>query len=1098
MVKLKNTDTDAGGYGEMHILNDNDDKIIVGSIGSGYTNGNWAGATYVYNTGTSKKMYIKSQDELRFFSGGTSITPNTALVLDTSQNATFSGNVQVDGTISGFGDFTGTNTALNSRTGSGAAIGQYASAYAYIDLASTNSSFGSWIDFSKGDGTDYAGRIRYHNSNETFTFTTGGSNDEFVIETTYTYSPGSSRAPIFYDSDNTGYYLDPGGNSVLTTATFNVNANSIISLVAAGTNASQIKAGAGDELYLGGNNTWQMRLSGGNVLMDNGGYALSNGSMRAPIFYDSSNTAYYAYPTSQSVFYRLKLQGTGTANAAALEIDNPSTSTFMHTGELFTPNMTAGQTNIFVIGKEGTTKQSGYIGYNWAASGSNNNYVSIGHWSADHLFRVYGDQVLSTVTLRSDVDMRAPVFYDKNNTAYYTDPNSTTTSLKIAGGIQTNAANGNVIIKHTVSEANSWLFQENATNWGLFWMNEPITGTVFGSYTTIGAEFIGFRNGTNTNFINPSSYAGINTNAYAGWLLSNYSGYFWTAGTQYSAADMRAPIFYDSNNTNYFYHGDSSASLAGQMNIWGGTGSTYGNQLILGQQSISAPYTLQDTNVRPLIYVTGQYPALTLNHTVTSNTNHGPTIQYTHNGSGARQWVHGSSGDGEHFFFGYSDSSQGNSNYNPHHGIAGYQGTSMMTFKNNGYVGIGGDWGGLGGGDPGYAIDTRGTLYNNTDVRAPIFYDSNDTAYYVNPATSSLLKGVQINTTVSSAGSSLKIYSTTNHQYPQIHSNASLEAMWNYKNTSAEWYVGLRTTSQLVGASGFHFYNTTSAQTVGGWDINGHSYSISSSRAPIFYDQNNTNYYTNPASTSVLDGLQFNFTQHGSANNIRMGNSTTMNAISSGTNNAAFGVEALGGCSTGSRNFAYGYAALYNLSSGGSNIAMGDATGYNVTSGSNNLLFGQNAGRTGYQSPYQSIAGITSGSNQIHMGNESHTTARIQISWTVNSDARDKTDVNPLDLGLEFVKQLNPVTYRWDKRSDYEDRTPDGTNKLPELTLGFLAQEVEVIEKSFGYDVADKTNLVVDRIVDQDHYGITYEKMVPILTKAIQELEARVKELENN
>ena len=254
---------------------------------------------------------------------------------------------------------------------------------------------------------------------------------------------------------------------------------------------------------------------------------------------------------------------------------------------------------------------------------------------------------------------------------------------------------------------------------------------------------------------------------------------------------------------------------------------------------------------------------------------------------------------------------------------------------------------------------------------------------------------------------------------------------------------------------------------------------------------------TSSAGRINANALQFNYTQHGSANNIRMGNSTTMNAISSGTNNAAFGVEALGGCSTGSRNFAYGYASLFSLSSGSSNIAMGDATGYNVTSGSNNLLFGQNAGRTGYQSPYQSIAGITTGSNQIHMGNESHSTARIQISWTVNSDSRDKTDVTPIDVGLDFVKDLNPVTFRWDKRSDYEDRIPTGKNKLEELTLGFLAQEVEEVEKSYGYDVANKTNLVVDRDVDQDHFGITYEKMIPILVKAIQELETRVKELEN-
>ena len=93
MVELKNTVTDAGGYGEIHILNDNDDKIVVGSIGSGYTGVDWTGATYVYNLGTGRKMYIKSQDELRFFSGGNSITANTALVLDTSQNASFTGTI---------------------------------------------------------------------------------------------------------------------------------------------------------------------------------------------------------------------------------------------------------------------------------------------------------------------------------------------------------------------------------------------------------------------------------------------------------------------------------------------------------------------------------------------------------------------------------------------------------------------------------------------------------------------------------------------------------------------------------------------------------------------------------------------------------------------------------------------------------------------------------------------------------------------------------------------------------------------------------------------------------------------------------------------
>jgi len=976
-------------------------------------------------------------------------------------------------------------------------------------------------------------------------------------------------------------------------------------------------------------------------------------------------------------YVRLQSAGTVKWDIATNESDDSSSLQFRPAGG-GTNRVTISQAGVITAPRASINAGAGYPlqtsssqRYGIQIRNTNNTVnTNYGWWwgtdtNFDMFFHADGASDRFTLTRQGEAtafaSMSAPIYYDRNDTSYYLNPASTGTSLNIAGGISTNVANGNVIIKHTVSEANSWLFQENAANWGLFWLNEGANGTAFGSYTTVGAEFIGFRNGSNTNFKNPSAWTGIASGAYAGWLLSNYSGYFWTASTQYSETDMRAPVFYDSANTSYyldpastsilnrveinddldvrsqvgtwitsdvmgdaigwnssygvyigsnvggthylrgngtfttggsthnlwhegndsgllvkgtaifanavaddtsgplnfnrssgwdeyiikhgtskgmfgkkgigwhmdsansfhilssgwtanfgvehggscraagdlrapifydigntgfyinadstsnlynlelsgakhtylyitpgngyeamvrfnggsgnswyagkrtstqllgstdafhFYSQTSSQTVGGYdtsgnhyavgssrapifydqndttyyydpnvgavqkrtLNVVGSSGS-YGSQVIAGQSSIALPYSLQDSNARPVLAATGAYPVLHLNHTVTSNTNHGPTIQFTHNGNAGRQWVIGSSGDGEHLFIGFSNTSQGNSNYNPHNGIAGYNGTSPMTFHENGRVGIGGDWGGLGSGDPGYAIDTRGTLYNNTDVRAPIFYDTNNTGYYVNP-------------------------------------NA----------------------------------------------------------------------------TSKLAGLEFNFTQHGSANNIKMGNSTTMNAISSGSNNAAFGVEALGNCSSGSRNFAYGYAALFSVTSGGNNIAMGDACGYNVSSGSNNLLFGQNAGRTGYQSP-QSIGGVSTASNQIHMGNESHSTARIQISWTVNSDSRDKTDVTPINVGLDFVKDLNPVTFRWDKRSDYEDRTPTGENKLEELTLGFLAQEVEAVEKSYGYDVANKTNLVVDRDVENDGFGLTYEKMIPILTKAIQELEARVQELENN
>ena len=50
---------------------------------------------------------------------------------------------------------------------------------------------------------------------------TAGGNDEFRVYNSYTLSPGSSRAPIFYDSNNTAYYTNPATTSVLNDLTVN-------------------------------------------------------------------------------------------------------------------------------------------------------------------------------------------------------------------------------------------------------------------------------------------------------------------------------------------------------------------------------------------------------------------------------------------------------------------------------------------------------------------------------------------------------------------------------------------------------------------------------------------------------------------------------------------------------------------------------------------------------------------------------------------------------------------------------------------------------------------------------------------------------------
>ena len=79
--------------------------------------------------------------------------------------------------ILGFASFEGANSDYNARTSTGVSIGQYTSDYAYIELGSTHAN-GSWIDFSKADGTDYAGRIRHFNTDQQMKFYVNGSSSE--------------------------------------------------------------------------------------------------------------------------------------------------------------------------------------------------------------------------------------------------------------------------------------------------------------------------------------------------------------------------------------------------------------------------------------------------------------------------------------------------------------------------------------------------------------------------------------------------------------------------------------------------------------------------------------------------------------------------------------------------------------------------------------------------------------------------------------------------------------------------------------------------------------------------------------------------------
>jgi len=221
--------------------------------------------------------------------------------------------------------------------------------------------------------------------------------------------------------------------------------------------------------------------------------------------------------------------------------------------------------------------------------------------------------------------------------------------------------------------------------------------------------------------------------------------------------------------------------------------------------------------------------------------------------------------------------------------------------------------------------------------------------------------------------------------------------------------------------------------------------------------------------------------------------------------NTAVGALAGNGCTTGEKNtFIGGKAGGDSTQTGSKNVAVGWEAGFNLTSGNNNIMVGHQAGRASSPS-----GNINSGSDTICLGDDDINDFFCADTSISSSDSRDKADITDFNIGLNWIKDLRPVTYKWDKRSWYGTEeeplgTPNGSKKQSKVHIGFVAQEVLEVEKANGFGDSPDTMLTCNLTEDEQRYGMKYERLVPVLVNAIKELsakndalEARIKKLED-
>lgn len=360
---------------------------------------------------------------------------------------------------------------------------------------------------------------------------------------------GDYRAPIFYDSNDTSFYLDPNGTSVLnavnTWGEIGARRNDVQSLL----RSYNTSAGQPLQFYLdhsyGNINIGNSR----GIVYAGGSYWEIANSVRAPIFYDSNNTAYYLDPASTGI--------SGMINGEMRFGGGGSSSVITSDGDFYSRRKSSTSTGV----------------YYFADGGSKYHY-----WDGGRYY--YGNAGPTD----TDVSFRAPIFYDLNDTAYFADPNSTSNLYRLSSYIAARDANANWNTGFQNTPAYSYNYHGDL-NGGT---NAPAAGWWF---------YESMRHSNASNYWGTQIAWGWEDNAtrllqrnvsgggYGSWVeylnTSNrtYNGNLNMTGSIIStSSDVRAPIFYDQNNTAAYIDPAGASWIKGgfQMNVASPSNDVFG------------------------------------------------------------------------------------------------------------------------------------------------------------------------------------------------------------------------------------------------------------------------------------------------------------------------------------------------------------------------------------------------------------------------------------------------------------------------------------------------------------------------------------------
>jgi len=1015
---------------------------------------------------------------------------------------------------------------------------------------------------------------------------------------TNVYITGSLRTPIFYDSNDTNYYCDPastsslnlinhyganayGGDSASVYSSYNTAASNALQFrvlhsaanvkifnnrgalflndngnnVGVGTtnptSSLHVKGAVsapsdsgifeiGDAARRGlsfgyDNSTSQgwiycrdvgvssrvLNLNVGSLYVLGGSYAYSPYSLRAPVFYDYNDTAYYCDPASTSILNKINLN---TAATACIQWRSAGQGTIAG-GYPFYNNVSYGSINIevsdndtggLVIDNEGVTV--------YGAADNGQLFRTID----EDVYQTNGNVIASATTFwinqgqdgggvirgtfTSTGDFRAPVFYDSGDTNYYLDPGNTGISLLVAGkvGIGTTTTTYALDVRGDVRIGNGSSTEQDIRFFSL--NGDWQVGTNNGGNGTNNNQFyiydsayrLTVQNGTGNVGIgaaSPDTNLQVVGHVHVGnqTTFENSGGWnktIYLDGTVHARLRILGSAYASGKNS------------ATETNIWvDNSQSPYsGLSTNAGSFQISAGYTTMLNSARSPIFYDSDDTTYYVNPNSASNLYNLTIGNWTTNQSYPGILILGNIGYNYNFLNGTWTSSitagiVANCSDEWEFVIhdSGTSVESAFIYQNStGIILMGRDigWG-------------TTPIRAASDFRAPIFYDSDDTNYYLNPASTSIvyLTKTTYNTASSLANGTFNVAKTI---LGGLHFNngsgtngAGKEAAITFQGgTADEAQAGIYVHNNSNEGTHMAFATTDSYATgpqIGLRIMNsGYSYfprsyveAANSFRAPIFYDSNDTNYYCDPASTSVLSAINhFGINFYGSDSGIVYSsyNTSASNALQFRISHNLGNVKIFNNrgaiyINDNGNNVGIGTtAAATSLQIGGpsptaatSGIQFGDDTGARIYRGASGVVsFSSNINTGAYISAGSYVYASTylqTGNNNIYPNGQSNT-LNINVGNSANNAWIAGITLAPGGIVTAYGDMRSPIFYDSANTAYYTDPASTSVlNTLNSSTLNGSVIGVNNTTNTNGYGIS----LYNGAVAGEPTYGLMFQ-----------------------